>query len=454
MKSRAASICLVSLFLLKTALCPVSAEETKTIAPLELPLVEASDHPPYYSTTYEQPTDPKEGQLQIGVTYTLWIPEGLKEVQGIIVHQHGCGSGSCTGSVTAAHDLHWQELARKNGCALLGPSFHQAKEQNCRLWCDPRNGSSKVFVESLQKLAKLSGHPEVATAPWCLWGHSGGGFWSSLMQMQYPERIVAIWFQSGTAYGYWTNDEITAPEIPAAAMQIPMVANPGLKEKENKRFSRAWTGSLAMFKDYRAKGAPICFAPDPRTGHETGDSRYLAIPFFNACLQQRLPDKAGAPLKAVEISKGWLSPLLSETMPVPYDQFEGNKAEANWLPTKAVALAWLDFVKTGAVSDKTPPPAPTDVKVDAATGTITWKAGTDFESGIQAFLIERDGKQIGQLPEKPTNRFGRPLFQNMSYGDTPVLPLQKFEYVDKTAKPGKTYQYKVIAVNTAGVKSE
>ncbi|HAW32277.1 MAG TPA: hypothetical protein DCY03_29910, partial [Planctomycetaceae bacterium] len=149
MKSRAASICLVSLFLLKTALCPVSAEETKTIAPLELPLVEASDHPPYYSTTYEQPTDPKEGQLQIGVTYTLWIPEGLKEVRGIIVHQHGCGSGSCTGSVTAAHDLHWQELARKNGCALLGPSFHQAKEQNCRLWCDPRNGSSKVFVESL-----------------------------------------------------------------------------------------------------------------------------------------------------------------------------------------------------------------------------------------------------------------------------------------------------------------
>ena len=74
-----------------------------------------------------------------------------------------------------------------------------------------------------------------------------------------------------------------------------------------------------------------------------------------------------------------------------------------------------------------------------------------FGGGI---LIERDGKQIGQLPEKPTNRFGRPLFQNMSYGDTPVLPLQKFEYVDKTAKPGKTYQYKVIAVNTAGVKSE
>ncbi|HAH47241.1 MAG TPA: hypothetical protein DCM07_20770, partial [Planctomycetaceae bacterium] len=97
---------------------------------------------------------------------------------------------------------------------------------------------------------------------------------------------------------------------------------------------------------------------------------------------------------------------------------------------------------------------PTDVKVDAATGTITWKAGTDFESGIQAFLIQRDGKQIGQLPEKPTNRFGRPLFQNMSYGDTPVLPLQKFEFVDKTANPGQQYDYQVKAVNTAGLQSK
>ncbi|QDV52394.1 hypothetical protein [Gimesia fumaroli] len=454
MKSRASLMPLAILFLMQTVSFPVFAEETKTIEPLELPKVDASFQPPYYSTTYEQPTDPKEGQLQIGVTYTLWIPEGLKEVRGIIVHQHGCGSGSCTGSVTAAHDLHWQELARKNNCALLGPSFHQAKEQNCRLWCDPRNGSNKVFIESLKKLAKHSGHPEVATAPWCLWGHSGGGFWSSLMQMEYPERIVAIWFQSGTAFGYWTAGEITAPTIPEAAMQIPMMANPGLKEKENKRFSRAWTGSLAMFKDYRAKGAPIGFAPDPKTGHETGDSRYLAIPFFNACLQMRLPEKVGEPLKTIDVSEGWLAPLNSEETPVPFADYKGDKATAVWLPNKTVAMAWLDFVKTGATKDTTPPPAPTNVKVDSSTGKITWTAPTDFESGLHSFIIERNGKQIGQLPEKPTNRFGRPLFQGMSYGDTPVLPLLKFQFVDKTAENGKQYQYRVKAVNTAGLQSK
>ncbi|NOX99322.1 MAG: hypothetical protein GXP30_06280 [Verrucomicrobia bacterium] len=369
------------------------------------------------------------------------------------VHQHGCGSGACKGGVTAAHDLHWQELARKNDCALLGPSFHQLQEQNCRLWCDPRNGSAEVFVDSLKKLAEKSGHPEVATAPWCLWGHSGGGFWSSLMQVKYPERIAAIWFQSGTAFGYWSEGDIEVPDIPEAAMKIPMVANPGEKEREGKPTKGAWGGSLAMFKAYRAKGAPIAFAPDPASGHETRDSRYLAIPFFDACLKLRLPDQAGEPLKDLDMSKGWLVPLQSTEAPVLATDYKGDKSKAVWLPSETVARVWLDFVKTGAVGDKTPPPAPTDIKVEQSSGTITWKAKIDFESGLQAFIIERDGKKIGEVPEKQNKHFGRPLYQGMSYGDTPTLPLKKFEFVDKEAEKGKAHQYRVIAVNTLGVKS-
>jgi hypothetical protein len=39
-----------------------------------------------------------------------------------------------------------------------------------------------------------------------------------------------------------------------------------------------------MFKAYRAKSAPIGFAPDPLTSHQCGDQRYAAIAFFDACL--------------------------------------------------------------------------------------------------------------------------------------------------------------------------
>ena len=83
------------------------------------------------------PASPQPGELVLGVTYRLWIPDGTKTLRGVIVHQHGCGEGSNKGAVTAAQDLHWQALARKWDCALLGPQYHQAEQDNCRLWCDP-----------------------------------------------------------------------------------------------------------------------------------------------------------------------------------------------------------------------------------------------------------------------------------------------------------------------------
>jgi hypothetical protein len=81
----------------------------------------------YLEVSYPPSTQP--GELQLGVTYTLWIPDGVTTFRGIIVHQHGCGSGACKGGETAAYDLHWQALAKKWECALLGPSYHQDDKQ-------------------------------------------------------------------------------------------------------------------------------------------------------------------------------------------------------------------------------------------------------------------------------------------------------------------------------------
>ncbi|MBI5802812.1 MAG: hypothetical protein HZA92_19080 [Verrucomicrobia bacterium] len=408
----------------------------------------------YLEVTY--PPSTQTNELSLGVTYRLWIPEGVKTVRGVVVHQHGCGVGSRKGAEPGAHDLHWQALCKKWDCALLMPSYHQEEKDNCRLWCDPRNGSHKTFLKCLADFAAQSGHPELERAPWCLWGHSGGGFWSSLMQTMYPERIVAIWFRSGTAFEYWEKGEVVKPEIPAAAMGIPMMMNPGAKENGDKRFSSAWTGTLAMFKAYRAKGAPAGFAPDPRTAHETGDSRYLAIPFFDACLALRLPEKGSKSqaLKPVNQKAAWLAPLMGDAAE-PAAKFSGSVAESVWLPGEAFAKAWTHYVKTGATEDTTPPPAPTNVKATAKPDGIAlaWDAEADFESGLTAFLIERDGQPLAQFPEKPQNRYGRPLFQNMSYGDTPVAPLLDFQFTDKTVKAGEKHVYRILSVNSAGLKS-
>jgi hypothetical protein len=83
------------------------------------------------------------------------------------------------------------------------------------------------------------------------------------------------WFRSGTAYATWEKGEILKPEIPEAAYQIPMMCNPGAKEEGDKRFNGAFSGEMAMFRAYRAKGAPISFAADPRTSHECDRSAHL-----------------------------------------------------------------------------------------------------------------------------------------------------------------------------------
>jgi pimeloyl-ACP methyl ester carboxylesterase len=418
--------------------------------------VHAAGH--YLKVDYPASTNANE--LQTAVTYTLWLPDGVKTIRGLIVHQHGAGTTASIEGSTAAYDLHWQALAQKWDCALLGPSYHVLNEKidlspgGSELWFDPRKGSEKTFLRALTEFAAKSGHPELENVPWVLWGHSGGGIWANVMAALHPERVVAMWLRSGSAAMFRVKPEFPPLEIPAAVYGIPAMCNPGVKEKKN----LPWSGTLATFQEYRAKGAPIGFAPDPRTGHECGDSRYLAIPFLDACMAMRLPDKGGADqtLKPVDMSQGWLAPLLGDQAQ-PAASFQGDPNQAVWLPNQPVAKAWMEYVKTGAVGDTTPPPAPYDVSVTSKgdEGTeIRWSADADFESGIRCFVILRDGQELASVPRKPFGKYGRPLFQSMTYHDTPSQPLPEMRYLDATAKAGEAHSYAVITVNSVELKSE
>ena len=413
-------------------------------------LVGADAAPPYFEVSYPPSTEP--GELQLGVTYTVWIPPQAARLRGVIVHQHGCGSGACKGGETAAYDLHWQALAAEMGLRPARPVVPSRGSQNCRLWCDPRNGSDKTFLRALGDLAGQSKHPELETVPWCLWGHSGGGFWSSLMQTMYPERIVAIWFRSGTAFCRLGEGRNPQAGDSRGRVRHSLMCNPGAKEKDDSSFSSAWTGAHRDVRGLSGQEAPIGFAPDPRTAHECGDSRYLAIPFFDACLAMRLPDPGSADpkLKPVDVKAGWLAAPLSDKADPP-SAYTGNANEAVWLPNERVAKAWQEYVKSGEVTDVTPPPAPTEVRVAATSDgkvEITWQAVVDLESGLQAFLIERDGEQVGRVPEKSVGKFGRALFQGLSYHDTPEKPLPQMRFIDASPGASAKAAYQVIAINS------
>lgn len=410
-------------------------------------------NPPYYRVRYEASS--KSGELIFPVKYTLWMPPGVKTLRGLIVHQHGCGEGSCKSGLTGAFDLHWQALAKKHGCALMAPSYEQPEKADCQMWCDPRNGSGAAFLKSLEDLGVRSGHPELGKVPWALWGHSGGGHWAGGMTLLYPERVAAVWLRSGVPLLKENPDRATikAHTVSAGALAVPIMCNPGTKEgvsEKGGRFGGVWPANEAFFTEMRAKGALIGVSVDPLTAHECGNQRYMAIAWLDACLSARLPKVLGDALQAMPTKEVWMAPLLGSEA-VPTAQFSGDSSKAVWLPNQAIATAWMQYVKDTAIPDTTPPPAPTNVRVSG--NVVVWDAEADLESGLSHFVIERDGKVIGKVPEMAKNPYGRPIFQGLQYSDTPSFPLVEMKFTDSKLEPGKSHRYRVIAVNTAGLES-
>jgi hypothetical protein len=161
-------------------------------------------------------------------------------------------------------------------------------------------------------------------------------------------------------------------------------------------------------------------------------------------------------LRPVDLSSAWLATPFGDTA-MPAAEFKGDPNKAAWLPNEATAKIWMEYVRTGTVSDAGAPPAPVNVRAHADANhanEITWEAEADIVSGLGGFIVVRDGRGIAKLPTQPPEVvYGRLLFQGLSYHDTPVAPLPQMRHVDMSAQPGAKHVYTVIALSSAGVPS-
>ena len=89
----------------------------------------------------------------------------------------------------------------------------------------------------------------------------------------------------------------------------------------------------------------------------------------------------------------------------------------------------------------------------AAAGATVRRRGRPGNAG-QGVRRSVQGGTTGRMPETPAGKYGRPLFQTMSYHDTPEKPIPEMRYLDGSAKPGEKHTYSVIAVNGAGLASK
>ena len=385
--------------------------------------------------------------------YATYIPDGFSKLRGILVHQHGCGD-ACKDDWNGEgngleKDLQYQAFAKKWGFAIINPTLCQKKDSivkypggiDCLGWSDIENGSEKTFFSALDSLARISGHSEITSLPVILWGHSGGGHWVLSMLRKHPEKIIAV-FAVSPAF-------TDINDYPVSVAGVPVLIRHAGKADYNDEGIRCWSNALRQFNLIRNMGGCAGLAFSPKNEHGSGDSRYLAIPFFEAVLAQRLPAEGTVTLRNTDNSKAWLADTTTNQI-FKLTTYKGDKLKMTWLPDSITAVKWKEFVTTGTVTDNTPPPAPYNVKcvsINNAAIELTWNADADIESGIAHFNIYKNGIISGRIPSEKE-------FQTFEFGDEPKeknLPPMKFtlEGIDSGRKANIT----VTTVNRAGLES-
>jgi pimeloyl-ACP methyl ester carboxylesterase len=387
----------------------------------------------------------KKGIMIDDATCYAWVPEDVGTIRGVIVHLHGCTREGDAWQMM--YDVQWKALAKKWHCVLLAPKFitGAGNSKTCINWYNPNNGTDQAFLEMLDKLAEKAGHPEIKTVPWALWGHSGGSIWVTSMTGRHPERVAVTVAQ---ACG------VDISDIPAA-LKVPVLHHNGIQD--------LCYNNATLFANGRRKGAFWAHAVNPvvasaMDGHQVHDMRYLAIPWMDVCLGMRLPEKAGdSKLREMDVSHAWLGDTAKRTV-APEASFKGDKLAACWFPNQDLAEKWVEYMATGDVTDKTPPPAPYGLIANYWPNNmmLRWHADPDLQSGIKTFIIYRDGVELQTLTYRTHTTFSKlPGYQRWNDGDQPApIPAPEMTFTDANVDNKTTHTYQVATVNWSDLVSE
>lgn len=101
----------------------------------------------------DYPASTASNELQVAVTYTLWIPDGLKTLRGIIVHQHG-RDGDHDHEATSPDRLDgiWPQYPGAGPGRVLGVAFFMS-------WSDtPQADDAKIRAARPGRDEKCAAH--------------------------------------------------------------------------------------------------------------------------------------------------------------------------------------------------------------------------------------------------------------------------------------------------------
>jgi pimeloyl-ACP methyl ester carboxylesterase len=195
--------------------------------------------------------------------------------------------------------------------------------------------SYDTLLGALSALGTQSAHPELGSIPILFVGHSMGGCTAYGFSRVHGARVAGFVTMKGACHNL--GPAAAAASVPGyfliGGMDAPY-------RKEN---------ITAVFEAGRAAGAPWAISID-KLGHDPMADLDQMFAWLDTVLTARLPETAGAPLRAMPEAAGWLGDRSTGAIS-PYGCYGSTPAKASWLPSQETALEWQQMAEgTGVVT--------------------------------------------------------------------------------------------------------
>jgi pimeloyl-ACP methyl ester carboxylesterase len=180
------------------------------------------------------------------------------------------------------------------------------------------------LLQALSEFGTQSLHPELASIPILFVGHSQGGCTAYGFTRAHAARVAGFVTMKGGCHN---------PGPAGAAATVPGFFLIGRLDEPHR------TANITpVFEAGRAAGAPWSLSTDA-FGHGPIVDLPLMFDWIDAVLTARLPATAGAPLRAMTETAGWLGDRSTGAVST-YACYGSTRSGASWLPTQQTALGW------------------------------------------------------------------------------------------------------------------
>jgi hypothetical protein len=288
---------------------------------------------------------------------SLFIPTKVAKARAVLVYcSHALGSFEYK-------ENDWRESAAANDYALLVVQF-KADDGNDVAWAFPEQ-ASLLLLQTLDQMAKTSGHDEIRNVPIVTWGHSSGGMLFTTLTSFIPEKTAGIVAYHGAIKDFELEEtsEMRDKVLNEEYVKIPILALVG-------EFDPTWimSSSDSLVSEGRELGARWAMVIEPNVKHWDAESgRQLEIEFVEEILDKRLKketSRSESPesLNTIPETDGWLGvvkhhrefdvediegqghEVIDDAKGYSYDDYPGDPDRAMWLMSGSFAELWLSYM--------------------------------------------------------------------------------------------------------------